>query len=165
MKSLTKLPLLVLLAVFSFSCSTDSIEENVAEASNQSIVVPQTKAIEIQILELINNHRLSIGLNPLENMDIIKSQAYEHTEHMVIENEISHDNFFERSNFLKSNAGAKVVSENVAFGYTKAESVVSAWLNSESHKKNIEGDYTNFDLSAEQDLEGKWYYTNIFIKK
>ena len=164
MKPSLKLPLLVLFAAFTFSCSTNSIDEN-ADALNKSLVVPKAKTIEIQILELINNHRLSVGLNPLENMDLIKSQAYNHTEHMVIENQVSHDNFFERSNFLKTNAGAKIVSENVAYGYTHAESVVNAWLKSESHKENIEGDFTDFDISAEQNSEGDWYYTNIFIKR
>ena len=117
MKLLIKLPLLVLLTVFSFSCSTDSIDDN-ADAISESLVVPQAKPIEIQILELINNHRLSVGLNPLENLDLIKAQAYSHTEHMVSENTVSHDNFYVRSNYLKANAGAKVVSENVAYGYT-----------------------------------------------
>ncbi len=163
MKLITRLPLLVLLTVFSYSCSTDSIDENVDALSN-SLIIPEAKTVEIQILELINNYRLNMGLNPLENMDLIKAQAYTHTEHMVIENEVSHDNFFERSNFLKANAGAKVVSENVAYGYTYAESVVDAWLKSESHRKNIEGDFTNFDVSAEQNNSGQWYYTNIFIK-
>jgi len=164
MKLLTKLPLLVLLTVFSFSCSTDSIDDN-ADAISESLVVPQAKPIEIQILELINNHRLSVGLNPLENLDLIKAQAYSHTEHMVSENTVSHDNFYVRSNYLKANAGAKVVSENVAYGYTYAESVVNAWLKSPSHKENIEGDFTNFDVSAEKNAQGNWFYTNIFIKK
>ncbi len=164
MKLLTKLPLLALLAVLTFSCSTDSLNNNDG-ALNKNMVVPKTKTIEIQILELINNHRLSLGLNPLEHMDIIKSQAYNHTEHMVVENQVSHDNFFERSNYLKANAGAKYVSENVAYGYTKAETVVNAWLNSASHRENIEGNFTDFDVSAEQNSEGRWFYTNIFINK
>jgi uncharacterized protein YkwD len=164
MKLLTRIPILVLIALLSFSCSTDSIDES-AEALSKSFIVPKDKTIEIEILELINNHRLSIGLNPLQDLDVIKSQAYSHTEHMVLENEVSHDNFFERSNYLKANAGAKAVSENVAYGYTRAESVVNAWLRSESHKMNIEGDFTNFDVSAEQNEEGNWFYTNIFIKK
>jgi uncharacterized protein YkwD len=164
MKLLTRLSFLVLLAVFSFSCSTDSIDET-AEALSKNFIVPKDKSIEIEILELINNHRLSVGLNPLQDMDVIKAQAYSHTEHMVLENEVSHDNFFERSDYLKANAGAKVVSENVAYGYTRAESVVNAWLRSESHKLNIEGNFTNFDVSAEQNEEGNWFYTNIFIKK
>ena len=53
----------------------------------------------------------------------------------------------------------------MAYGYTQAESVVNAWLKSDSHRENIEGDFTNFDVSAEQNTDGDWYYTNIFIKK
>ncbi|TXG35453.1 CAP domain-containing protein [Seonamhaeicola maritimus] len=164
MKLLTKLPLLALLAVLSFSCSTDSIDEK-ADAIELSLKTPQTKTIEVEILELINNHRLSIGLSPLGDMKVVKSVAYSHTDYMVDMDQISHDNFYTRSTYLKQNAGAKRVSENVAYGYTSAETVVKAWLRSEGHKENIEGDFTNFDVSAEKNEEGKWYYTNIFIKK
>jgi len=165
MKSITKLPTLVLLALLTFSCSTDSLDDTAEKLAIENLVVPQAKTIEIEILELINNHRLSIGLNPLRNMDIIKSQAYGHTDYMVDQNEVSHDNFYSRKNYLTSNTGAKSVSENVAYGFTSAQSVVNAWLNSEGHKQNIEGNFTDFDISAEKNVDGKWYYTNIFIKK
>ena len=79
--------------------------------------------------------------------------------------EVSHDNFYLRSNSLKNNPGATKVGENVAYGYSSAQSVVNAWLNSESHREIIEGDFTNFDVSAEKDPNGKWYFTNMFIKK
>tara|TARA_R110002050_G_scaffold243212_4_gene379724 strand:- start:7587 stop:8087 length:501 start_codon:yes stop_codon:yes gene_type:complete len=166
MKLLIKLPLMAMLAVFTlFSCTTDSLEEKADAIELSLTTTPETKPIEVQILELINNHRLSIGLNPLADMTLIKSVAYTHTDYMVDNNEVSHANFYKRSDYLKSNAGAKKVSENVAYGYTSAESVVRAWLKSESHKMNIEGDYTNFGVSAEESELGKWYYTNIFIKK
>lgn len=164
MKLLTKLPLLALLAVLTFSCSTDSIDDK-ADAIVENLNVPAAKTIEIEILELINNHRLSIGMNPLSNMDVIKSQAFSHTDYMADNNVVNHDNFYVRSNFLKSNAGAVKVSENVAYGYSTAQSVVEAWIRSEGHKANIEGDFTNFDVSAEKGTDDKWYYTNIFIKK
>ncbi|WP_345007629.1 CAP domain-containing protein [Snuella lapsa] len=164
MKLLTKLSLLTFLAMLSFSCSTDSLDDQVEDIT-KNLVVPEPKPIEVEILELINNHRLSKGLNPLGNMNIIKSQAYTHTDYMVENNIVSHDNFYKRSNYLKSNAGAIKVSENVAYGYTSAQSVVNAWIKSEGHKENIEGDFSNFDISAEKNEEGKWYYTNIFIKK
>ena len=45
MKLLTRLPLLVLLAIFTFSCSTDNLDDN-AEAYNQNLVVPEAKPIE-----------------------------------------------------------------------------------------------------------------------
>ncbi|WP_100611674.1 CAP domain-containing protein [Confluentibacter lentus] len=164
MKLLTKLLFVALLAVLSFSCSTDSIDDK-AEMITADLVIPAPTSFELEILELINNHRLSVGLNPLKNMDLIKSQAYSHTDYMVETQTISHDYFYERSNFLKQNAGALKVSENVAKGYTTAQSLVNAWIKSESHKANIEGDFTNFDISAEKGTDGKWYYTNIFIKK
>ncbi|MDA9069686.1 CAP domain-containing protein [Flavobacteriaceae bacterium] len=165
MKLFFKLPLLALFTVLSFSsCSTDSIDDK-ADAMELSLFSQEAKTIEVEILELINNHRLSLGLNPLAEMDVIKSVAYSHTDYMVDNDEVSHHNFFTRSNYLKSNAGAEKVSENVAFGYSSAESVVRAWIKSEAHKENLEGDFTNFDISAEKNEDGRWYYTNIFIKK
>jgi uncharacterized protein YkwD len=164
MKLLTKLPLLALLAVLTFSCSTDSMDDKF-ENLTTDIVIPAPTSFELEILELINNHRLSVGLNPLQNMDLVKSQAFSHTDYMVENQLVSHDYFYERSAFLKQNAGAKTVSENVAYGYTSAESVVNAWLKSDGHRANIEGDFSNFDISAEKGTDGKWYYTNIFIKK
>jgi uncharacterized protein YkwD len=164
MKLLMKLPLLVLLAMLSFSCATDSLDDK-ADAIELSLIIPETKTIEVEILELINNHRLALGLNALTNMTMVKSVAFSHTDYMVDKNEVSHANFYKRSDYLKTNAGANKVSENVAYGYTSAQSVVSAWLKSEGHRANIEGDYTNFDVAAEENAEGKWYYTNIFIKR
>src|SRR5690606_7760712 len=153
-----------LLAVLSFSCSTDSMDDKV-ELVTSDLVIPEPTSFELEILERINDHRLSVGLNPLQNMDLIKSQAYSHTDYMIEKQSTSLDYFYERSAFLKANAGAKSVSENVAWGYTNAQALVKAWLKSEGHKATIEGDFTNFDISAEKGTDGKWYYTNIFIKK
>ncbi|MBP0902297.1 CAP domain-containing protein [Mariniflexile gromovii] len=164
MKLLTKLPLLALLAIFSFSCTEDSLDEK-ADAIELNFTDPETKTIEVEILELINNHRESMGLNVLSDMIVVKKVAFTHTDYMVDNNQISHANFYKRSDYLKANAGAIKVSENVAYGYSSAESVVKAWLKSEGHRANIEGDFTSFDLAAEQNSEGKWFYTNIFIKK
>ncbi|WP_142786221.1 CAP domain-containing protein [Changchengzhania lutea] len=164
MKLLTKLPILALLAMLSFSCSTDSLDDK-ADSIALSLVEIEEKTIEVEVLELINDHRLSMGLNPLENMTIIKSVAYTHTDYMVDTRTVSHDNFYTRSNYLKSNTGATRVSENVAYGYSTAESVVKAWINSEAHRATLEGDFTNFEVSAEKSIDNKWYYTNIFIKK
>jgi uncharacterized protein YkwD len=164
MKVPTKLSAMALIALLTFSCSTDSVEEETIEAITSSYV-PQTKVIEIEILELINNHRLSKGLNVLGDMSAIKAQAYDHTDYMVVNQEVSHDNFYKRKTALESTIGAVKVGENVAYAYSSAESVVNAWINSDSHRAIIEGDYTDFDVSAEKDANGKYYYTNIFVKK
>lgn len=164
MKLPTLLPAMALIALLSLSCSTDSIEEDKIDAITSSYV-PQTKTIEVEVLELINSHRINIGLSPLNGMNTIKAQAYGHTDYMIENDEVSHANFYQRKNNLINQAGAVSVAENVAYAFSTPESVVNAWLNSEGHKNVIEGDYTNFDISAEKDEDGRWYYTNIFIKK
>lgn len=160
----TLLPVMALIALLSFSCSTDAIEEDKIDIVVSSYV-PETKAIEVEILDLINQHRASLNLNRLSNMPEIKAEAYGHTDYMIEKNEVSHEYFYQRKANLVNKVGANKVAENVAYAFSSPQSVVNAWLNSDGHRDVIEGDYTNFDISAEQNEDGKWYYTNIFLKK
>jgi len=161
MKSLKIIALTFLISTLITSCSMDSLDTT----SDTESYVPEEKIIELEILDLVNQHRINLGLNKLEHMSIVKAQAYIHTNYMIVQSRPSHDNFYERQQFLMAEADITAVSENVAYGFTTAEATVNAWLNSESHKMNIEGDHTHFDISAEQADNGKWYFTNIFIKK
>lgn len=165
MKVSKLLPLLAIIATLSFtSCATDTMEDDALNAIEVPIA-PQAKLIEIEIMELINEYRINEGLNSLQNHNTVKAVAFTHTDYMIEADNVSHDNFFLRKQSLQVNASANVVSENVAFGFSSAQAVVNAWLNSPSHKENIEGDFTDFDVSAEKDVNGKWYFTNIFIKR
>lgn len=165
MKLTKLLPFLAIVALLGFtSCTTDSL----AEDQNNAIelpVAPQAKQIEIEIMELINAYRINEGLNALNEHSTVKAVAFTHTDYMVQVEHVSHDNFFLRQQSLEANADANIVTENVAYGFNPAASVVNAWLNSPEHRDNIEGDYTDFDVSAEQNDAGKWYFTNIFIKR
>lgn len=154
---------MALCAFLTFSCSSDELQNDIQKIALER--VPETKTIEVEILELINQYRIEKELSPLNNLNIIKSVAFTHTDYMVSVNHVNHDNFFQRKTSLVNRASAKKVSENVAYAYSSAPSVVKAWLNSPSHKATIEGDFTDFDISAEQNSEGKWYFTNIFIKR
>lgn len=156
--------MLALLAVLTFSCSADEFHEDKIDQTELRDA-PAPKLIELEILELINNYRLEANLTPLNNLSIIKSVASTHTDYMVAVNKVNHDNFFQRKSSLVQYASATKVTENVAYAYSTAESVVNAWLSSPGHKANIEGDFTDFDISAERNSEGKWYFTNIFIKR
>lgn len=159
------LPLMAFVILFSFtSCSTDSIEDDALNTIEYTDA-PQAKLIEIEIMELINAHRINVGLNSLNNHNTVKAVALTHTDYMIEADNVSHDNFFLRKQSLQVNASANVVSENVAYGFSSAQSVVNAWLNSPSHKSTIEGDFSDFDVSAEQNSNGKWFFTNIFIKR
>ncbi|MDN3492088.1 CAP domain-containing protein [Winogradskyella bathintestinalis] len=165
MKVSQLLPFLAILIFINFtSCSKDSMEDETINAIDVP-VAPQAKQIEIEIMELINDYRINEGLNPLQNHSTVKAVAYTHTDYMIEVNNVSHDNFYLRQQSLQANASANVVSENVAYGFNSASSVVNAWLNSPGHKENIEGDFTDFEVSAEKNAAGKWYFTNMFIKR
>jgi len=96
MKNVLNLLMLALFLMLSVSCSKDSVEEiNLADA-----VIPETKVIEIEIMELINAYRVEQGLNALQNHDIVKSQAFTHTDYMIETSNLSHENFFARKSYL-----------------------------------------------------------------
>jgi uncharacterized protein YkwD len=164
MKVTKLLPFMAIVMALSFtSCSTDSIDDSISYT--ELLIAPEAKQIEIEIMELINTHRINKGLNLLAQHNTVKAVASTHTEYMIQVDNVSHDNFFQRKQSLQVNANANNVSENLAYGFSSAEAVVNAWLNSPSHKENLEGNYTDFDVSAEQNNEGKWFFTNIFIKR
>jgi uncharacterized protein YkwD len=79
---------------------------------------------------------------------------------------VCHDNFAERHQKLVSTAQAKIVGENVGYGFTTAEGVVNAWLNSDEHRKLIEKtEYTHFGISTKKSVDGRNYFTQIFIER
>jgi len=123
-------------------------------------------SIELEILNLVNDHRISIGLNSLEKLDIISSVALTHTTYMVSTGSVDHYNFPQRQENLAINANAKSVGENVAYGYNSAKGVVDAWLKSDGHRALIENEnYTHFGISTEKNSEDRNYFTQIFIKQ
>ena len=65
-----------------------------------------------------------------------------------------------------SQKSAKSVGENVAYGFSSATSVVTAWIKSDEHRAIIEKEsYTHFGISTEQNIEGRYFFTQIFIKQ
>lgn len=168
MKSLTlKLIAVLILSIALFSCSNDEDGIYFDETSEIDVVENiQYSTIELEILDLVNAHRQSIGLKTLNSLDIVSGVAEGHTNYMIENGQISHDNFPERSEALIKSAKAKAVGENVAYGYGSAEAVVNGWLNSEGHREVIESTkYTHFGISTESNSEGRNYFTHIFINK
>lgn len=168
MKTLTPyLVSLILLSSVLFSCSKEDdgiyFSENVEVVNTTNVTY---SAMETEILNLINEHRTSIGLNSLKTLNLISGVADGHTNYMIKVNAVNHDNFSQRSQTLIDEANAKSVGENVAYGFNTAQGVVNGWLNSESHRKIIENPgYTHFGISTNSNKENKNYFTQIFIKE
>jgi len=158
---------IILLSNLLFSCSQEENDELDELYNNTEFSWKMNYSeIELEILNLVNNHRVSIGLNSLERLDSISSVALSHSEYMVSNGKASHDNFSYRVSRLREMEMAEIVSENVAFGHNTAKSVFSSWLNSDGHKKNLENAVlTHFGISVVSDNSKRNYFTNIFISK
>jgi uncharacterized protein YkwD len=163
----TKLIILLMPIVLVFtmtSCSSDSSEDLASD--NQLITTYDSSADELQLAQLINEYRVSIGKNSLETINHISYKSQEHNFYMIDNNVVNHDYFTDRSNNIIHVLGAVKVGENIAYNFSTPNSALNAWLNSPGHKANLEGDYTHFGISISVDAEtGKKYFTNIFMKK
>lgn len=117
------------------------------------------------ILVLINDHRSKLNLEPIKlDRKLATAYAVMHTEYMIDNARLSHDGYAQRSQALLQE-GAQAVGENVARGYFSAEDVVNAWLNSSSHKRVIEGDYTHSGFGVMTDHRGTYYFTQLFYSE
>ncbi|MFV8269567.1 CAP domain-containing protein [Flavobacterium sp. GT2N3] len=147
------------------SCSSDDSETQTTEASALKVVSYSYNSIELETMSLINKHRVSIGLKPLEKINLMSFKSEEHVNYMIANNVVNHNDFVARSENIIKTLGAKTVSENVAYNYNTPEAVLEAWLASPSHKANIEGNHTHFGIAIKENpVNGRKYYTNIFAK-
>jgi uncharacterized protein YkwD len=147
------------------SCSTESPSETPA-VNTEDVTNYAYESEEMDLADLINEYRVSIGKKPLDIVNYVSLKSEEHNEYMIANNVVNHDKFEERSNDIINVLGAVKVNENVAYNYSTPRSVLYAWLKSPGHKANIEGDFTSFGISIRTNpTNGNKYFTNIFIKK
>lgn len=164
MKKLSQVVVLLVLSISLFSCSVEDELSN-QEIYNTENIIVEYNPIDYEILELINVYRTTLNLEPLGILNEASKEAITHNQYMIDAGAVSHDFFYTRSQNLVEAVEAKKVLENVGYGFSNAESVVNAWINSDSHRENIEdSNVTDFGISTSKDENGKYYFTNIFVK-
>ena len=147
------------------SCSSDASEASTVEAKSQVVVNYTYSPNEVETMKLINDYRVSVGLNELEKINYISVKTEVHDNYMNTNNVVNHDGFVDRSENIIKALGAKTVGENIAYNYSTPQAALNAWLNSPGHKENIVGNFTHFGISIRENaVTGKKYYTNIFVK-
>ena len=158
MKMRLRCAFLVVFVLIASSCSTESIENtDIPEFEN---------AIEVEgeLLDIVNNHRLSLELIPLEFSAVAYEYANIHTDYMIARGSLSHDNFSARASKISSEANAEYVAENVAKDYNTAAGAFENWLTSPNHRKTMEGDFTHTAVSVKKDANGNFYFTQLFYR-
>jgi uncharacterized protein YkwD len=166
MKKIMHTMLFIAMFIAMNSCSADIAEGTENSTPAEALITNYTyNDSELETMQLINDYRVSIGLNSLQIINHISYKCQEHNTYMIANNVVDHNDFTARSNNMMGVLGAKNVGENVAYNYKTSEAVVKAWLESPGHKENIEGNFTHFGISVTTDpATGKKYYTNIFVR-
>ena len=96
---------------------------------------------ENEVVWIVNDYRVSIGLNALVSTTALSDVARAHSLHMVIHDFFAHQNPEGDSpgqRILKGGILWSMAGENLAAGYSSPETAFDAWMNSPGHKENIE---------------------------
>lgn len=131
------------------------------------LLSPEVKSMEEQVVDLVNKERALYGLNPLTmNWELSRVARYK-SDDMRDNNYFDHQSPTYGSPFdmlQKFNISYRTAGENIAKGQKTAQAVVTAWMNSEGHRKNILS--TNFTEIGVGYSEGKGttFWTQMFIK-
>ncbi len=119
-------------------------------------------------MDLVNKHRTSLGLKALIHSDDMALISAGHSRDMADKSvSFGHDGFSSRCSEAKSYlGGGNFCAENVAMGQKTAEAVYTAWMNSPSHRANIENSrVTHSGLGLATDNSGTIYWTHLFLEK
>lgn len=120
-----------------------------------------------EFMELINNHRVSIGLLPLIHNDSMALIAEGHSVDMASGSvAFGHGGFSERCSEARAAlGGGNLCAENVAMGQKTATAALNAWMNSSGHKANIEqARATHTGFGFKKNSSGTYYWTQIFLE-
>ncbi|MEX1139447.1 MAG: CAP domain-containing protein [Bacteroidota bacterium] len=125
--------------------------------------------MELQVHDLVNQYRAGLSLKPLIMDSTLTWVARTHSRNMaegILP--IGHDGFPGRSSAIRAQMYFRSIAENIAtnLGYPNpARTAFKNWLMSEGHKVNIEGRYNLTGVGIAKDLEGTFYFTQLFVLK
>ncbi|WP_153732495.1 CAP domain-containing protein [Sporosarcina obsidiansis] len=137
-----------------------------AEKPQQPATDANVSAVEQAVLDLTNAERAKAGLKPLQFDTALQKSAKQKSADMAKNNYFSHTSPTYGSPFdqMKMNGITyRAAAENIAMGQRTAQEVVTAWMNSEGHRKNIlTPGFTHIGIGY--DANGN-YWTQQFIQK
>jgi uncharacterized protein YkwD len=120
----------------------------------------QDTLLENEIFKKINIHQNKKGLKSLNyNKEQVKS-CREHSKYMSINNLLEHVKDID-----KVNASAEIIQQTYSDEQTNSEiakSVLQSFLNSPSHKKIIETQYTKISVGIFKNKEEIWITVRFF---
>jgi uncharacterized protein YkwD len=161
-KSIGFIPLFI--PLFFWQCGTIPIfhaPPNYQQITQSRSAQSSAIQIEFEIHQLINRHRRSHGLSPLNRDNQLDSIAHQHSQYQLSRNTLSHDGIKSRIQY----AQCQYFGENVAMNNygNISQTAVSGWLRSSGHRQNIETpDFTRTGIGVKIDNQGVAWITQNF---
>lgn len=124
-----------------------------------------------QVVDLVNQHRAALGLSQLAVSPTLQSAAVWKSRHMAYYGYLQHDDpappvartVADRLAACGYPIGSVGWGENIAYGYSTAQSVMNAWLASPGHKANIENaSFRAIGVGVARASNGAYYWTQDF---
>ena len=110
-------------------------------------------------LELVNSRRADAGLSPLDWDERLVQAAQVRAQEAAESFSHTRPN---NTEWWTVNS-AIMFGENLAKGYYNADTVVQAWMDSPTHRANIEsGDFNTMGVAIFQAPNGSWYWAQAF---
>lgn len=145
------------------SCSDVEVIDE--ESLYQTTALASMSTLEEDLFNMVNAHRVEMGLNSLEFSPEAQKYAQEHNQYMIDQGKLSHDYFSSRASNLSKETAAVYVGENVAKEYGTNDGAFQGWYDSPPHRKTMEGEFTHAAVSIVVSPRGIPYFTQIFFRK
>lgn len=149
------------------------------DENGHPLLIPNTDPgvafFESELLRLVNDYRLVLGLAPLIPSTRLGDAARAHARHMIEHRFVSHitpEGLPPSARLALANMDWTLVAENVASTYSSPRDVFEAWMASPTHRANIESDkFTHagvgyaLDGAPTLDFPYVHYWAMAFLKR
>lgn len=118
--------------------------------------------VDRELLRAHNQERAAAKLPTLELNEQLSEAARQHAKAMAVAGVVSHDGPADHSTpstrISRTGYRFQSVAENVAGGQETVDEVVSDWMNSPGHRRNILGSFVQMGVGRAEGRDGQWYW-------
>lgn len=120
--------------------ATPSAKPSAKPATTTPSSAASASGTAARVVQLVNSERGKVGCAPLTVNAKLTQAAQAHSEDMAAHRTMSHtgsDGSSPGERITAAGYAWQTYGENVAYGYTTPESVMTGWMNSPGHRANI----------------------------
>lgn len=114
-----------------------------------------------RVLALVNAARKEAGVGPLATHPLLAAAAHRRALDMAAAGVLSHDGW--SATIGATGYRARILGENIAYGYSSPDSVTAAWMASSGHRANIQrAAFAETGIGCVRDRSGRHWWAQNF---